>query len=46
MKEILKSKTMIGFIVVVLSLTIYGTRKPEVTNSLDTNENIESVYNI
>ena len=46
MKEILKSKTMIGFIVISLSITIYGCKKPEATNSLDINDNVEAVYNI
>ena len=46
MREILRSKTIIGFIVVVLALTIYGSKKTEIIANLDTTENINSTYNI
>ena len=41
MKELLKSKTMIGFMVFVLSITIYTSMKPDNVQSLDGKNNIE-----
>ena len=43
MKEILKSRTMVGFIVVVLSLTIFSCNKTDNKTNLETN-NIEYNY--
>ncbi len=47
MKELLKSKTMIGFMVFVLSLTIYTSIRPDKTLSLDgkTDTEIIEQYN-
>ena len=44
MREILKSKTIIGFIVIVLSLTIYGSRKTNIVNNFDNVKDNNSMY--
>ena len=44
MKDILKSKTIIGFIVIVLALTVYGSKKNDAINNLNSNENADYVY--
>ena len=45
MKEILRSKTIIGFIVIVVALTMYGSGTKEYINK-DKTDNIEVMYNI
>lgn len=44
MKDILRSKSIIGFIIIVLALTVYGSGKSDTINNLDNDENTNYMY--